>query len=132
MTASTPRKTKAKTVLGEEVLKLHSLDGHEALSEPFKFTVTLVTKDAKSVVDLAVLLGTIVHITVGEESTAVQGVKHDDRYFNGYVTDVSREALLDGKWLYTVELRPWLWLLGKITDCRIFQQKSVPQIVEKV
>jgi len=131
MAASTPRKIKATTVLGEEVLKLHGFDGHEALSEPFKFTLTLVTQDAKSV-DLAALLGTIVHVTVGEESTAAQRVKHEDRYFNGYVTSVSREALLNTKWLYTVELRPWLWLLGKITDCRIFQQKSVPQIVEKV
>jgi type VI secretion system secreted protein VgrG len=132
MTESTPRKTLATTVLGDDVLKLHSLKGHEALSEPFRFSVTLVTKDEKSVVDLAVLLGTVVHVTVDQESTAVEGVSHPERYFNGYVTEVSREILPSARWLYTVELRPWLWLLGKTRNCRIFQNMSVPEIVAKV
>jgi type VI secretion system secreted protein VgrG len=122
----------ATTVLGDDVLKLHSLNGHEALSEPFQFTVTLVSRDDKSVVDLAVLLGTVVHVTVDQENTAVQGVSHPERYFNGYVSEVSREVLPSARWLYTVELRPWLWLLGKTKNCRIFQNMSVPDIVEKV
>jgi type VI secretion system secreted protein VgrG len=59
-------------------------------------------------------------------------VTHPERYFNGYVAEVSREILPSAKWLYTVELRPWLWLLSKTKNCRIFQQLTVPEIVDKV
>jgi len=131
MTESTPRLTLATTVLGEEVLKLISLKGHEALSEPYRFSVTLITKDDKPV-DLAALLGTVVKVTLDAESTAIPGVTHPKRYFNGYVAEVSRDVLPSAKWLYTVELRPWLWLLSKTKNCRIFQDKTVPQIVEEV
>jgi len=130
MPQSQPRLTVATTVLGDKVLRLHSLTGHEALSEPFRFNVTLVTEDSKPV-DLAALLGTVVKVTLDEERTA-KDVEHPVRYFNGYVTQVSREILPSTKWLYTVELRPWLWLLDKTRNCRIFQNLTVPEIAAKV
>src|ERR1043165_1866503 len=98
MPQSQPRLTVATTVLGDKVLRLHSLTGHEALSEPFRFNVTLVTEDSKPV-DLAALLGTVVKVTLDEERTA-KDVEHPVRYFNGYVTQVSREILPSTKWLY--------------------------------
>ncbi|HTV21686.1 MAG TPA: type VI secretion system tip protein TssI/VgrG, partial [Polyangiaceae bacterium] len=131
MTETTTRLTLAETVLGKEVLKLHSLTGHEALSEPFRFSVTLVTKDDKPI-DPAALLGTVVKLTLDKESTTNPALVHPKRYFNGYVTQVSRAVLPSAKWLYTVELRPWLWLLDKTKNCRIFQGLTVPQIVAKV
>lgn len=130
MAESKTRLTVATTVVGDEVLRLYSLTGHEALSEPFRFSVQLVTENAKPV-DLAALLGTFVKVTLDQESTATE-VEHPKRYFNGYVTQVSRKILDSAKWLYTVELRPWLWLLGKTKNCRIFQDMTVPEIVEKV
>jgi len=33
---------------------------------------------------------------------------------------------------YTASVRPWLWLLTRTSDCRIFQDLTVPQIVEQV
>jgi type VI secretion system secreted protein VgrG len=33
---------------------------------------------------------------------------------------------------YQARLVPWLWYLGHTTDCRIFQDLNVPQIVEQV
>jgi len=33
---------------------------------------------------------------------------------------------------YQASVRPWLWLLTRTSDCRIFQDLTVPQIVEKV
>ena len=33
---------------------------------------------------------------------------------------------------YEVVLRPWLWLLGLTTDCRIFQNLSVVEIIEEI
>ena len=31
-----------------------------------------------------------------------------------------------------MEVVPWLWFLTRIADCRIFQDKTIPQIVEAV
>ena len=33
---------------------------------------------------------------------------------------------------YTVTLSPWLWLLTRTADCRIFQEKKVPDIIKEV
>ena len=45
--------------------------------------------------------------------SAVAGVKDD--YFS-----------------YRIVLRPWLWLLSRTTDCRIFQDKKAPDIIKEV
>lgn len=36
------------------------------------------------------------------------------------------------RYVYRLRLRPWLWLLSRHTDCRIFQDLSVPDIVKIV
>jgi type VI secretion system secreted protein VgrG len=134
MPASETRKTFAKTVLGEAVLKLHSLEGHEALSEPYRFSVTLVSDTRENrPIDQSALLGTVVKVTLDEEYTAdTSQVARPPRYFNGYVTKISLEGVYGNYRLYRVELRPWLWLLDNTKNCRIFQNQTVPQIVEKV
>ena len=33
---------------------------------------------------------------------------------------------------YRARLVPWLWYLGHSTDCRIFQNLNVPEIIEQV
>ena len=134
MSASETRKTFATTVLGESVLRLHSLTGYEALSEPFRFSVTLASDSRQNqLIDQAALLGTVVKVTVDQDYTAANGIpEHPPRYFNGYVSEVALEGMYGSHWLYRVELRPWLWLLDKTKNCRIFQNQTVPQIVEKV
>ena len=64
------------------------------------------------------------------------------RYFNGFVTAFEEngqsEASLfevSGKgtvYLYVARVSSWLWFLTRTADCRIFQNKSVPEIVEEV
>src|SRR4029077_19116237 len=34
--------------------------------------------------------------------------------------------------VYRATLRPWLWLLTRHTDCRIFQNETVPDAIMKV
>ena len=34
--------------------------------------------------------------------------------------------------VYRAELRPWLWFLTRTSDCRIFQHKTVPDIVKEI
>ena len=49
---------------------------------------------------------------------------------------ISRMKLLevgeDGLAAYEIEMVPWLWFLHQFHDCRIFQNKSVPDIIEQV
>ena len=33
---------------------------------------------------------------------------------------------------YRLVLRPWLWLLSKTTDCRIWLDKKAPDIIKEV
>ena len=55
------------------------------------------------------------------------------RYFNGYVTRVSRRAASYGRYVrYSAVVHPWLWFLTRTTDCRIFQEMTVPDIIKKV
>jgi type VI secretion system secreted protein VgrG len=54
------------------------------------------------------------------------------RHFNGYVTRFGLSARQGRYHTYQATVRPWLWFLTRTTDCRIFQEMSVPDIVKKV
>ena len=56
----------------------------------------------------------------------------NDRYFNGFISRFSqggRDAHLVS---YHAEMVPWLWFLTRTSDCRIFQDKKVPDIVTQI
>jgi type VI secretion system secreted protein VgrG len=54
------------------------------------------------------------------------------RYFDGYVSDFTQVGHLGFFAHYRVTLRPWLWLMSQTSDCRIFQNKTVPEIIKDV
>ena len=54
------------------------------------------------------------------------------RYFHGYVTRFAIGANVGSHNVYKATVRPWLWFLTRTTDCRVFQEESVPDIVKKV
>lgn len=71
------------------------------------------------------LLGKPVTVTVQLR----EGVK---RYFNGFVTRFGI-GVHRGKYFgYQASVHAWPWFLTRTADCRIFQDKSVPDIVKKV
>jgi type VI secretion system secreted protein VgrG len=54
------------------------------------------------------------------------------RYFNGYVSrfyQAGQERRLAN---YIATVVPWLWFLTQTSDCRIFQEKTVPDIIKEV
>ena len=71
------------------------------------------------------LLGKPVTVTVALPDDA-------KRYFNGYVTRFAIGAHRGRHYGYQATVRPWLWFLTRTSDCRIFQEMSVPDIVKKV
>jgi type VI secretion system secreted protein VgrG len=56
----------------------------------------------------------------------------EKRHFHGYVTRFAIGAHQGRFYGYQATLRPWLWFLTRTSDCRIFQEMSVPDIVKKV
>jgi type VI secretion system secreted protein VgrG len=122
---TTSRSARVTSPLGDGVLALESMQGHEGLGQTFVYELSLVSKDFG--VDLSKLLG--------QPMTVRLDLEDDDdkpRYFNGIVT---RASQLDGEEdlaRYSVTLQPWLSLLDFTTDCRIFQDQSVPDIVKEV
>lgn len=54
------------------------------------------------------------------------------RHLNGLVTHFGISAPQGRHFGYRATLRPWLWMLTRTADCRIFQDMSVPAIVEQV
>ncbi len=54
------------------------------------------------------------------------------RFFHGYVTRFGLGTPRGRYFAYQAEVRPWLWFLTRTSDCRIFQEMSVPDIVKKV
>ena len=71
------------------------------------------------------LLGKPVTVTVALPDDA-------KRYFNGYVTRFAIGAHRGRHYGYQATVRPRLWFLTRTSDCRIFQEMSVPDIVKKV
>lgn len=54
------------------------------------------------------------------------------RYFNGFINRFSQLPNYMGLARYQAEMVPWLWFLTRSSDCRIFRDKSVPEIVADV
>ena len=54
------------------------------------------------------------------------------RYFNGYVTRFTQTGMRGRYTLYHASVRPWMWFMTRTADCKIFQKKSIPDVIEEV
>ena len=54
------------------------------------------------------------------------------RYFHGIVSAMGTDGTAERRFRYRLVLRPWLWLLTRRTDTRVFQEMSVQDILKKV
>lgn len=111
------------TPLPADTLMLERLVGEEAVSTPFEIHLDLVSTD--SAIDPKKLLRKPVSVTV---DLAAGG----QRFFHGVVRRFVQLGRSDGLVSYRAEVVPWLWFLSLTSNCRIFQQQSVPDIVQKV
>jgi type VI secretion system secreted protein VgrG len=125
------RIARLETKLGPGVLLLARLSGAEELGRLFEYTVDAVSERSGIAPDS--ILGT--NVTLGFD-TDVQGTP---RYLNGFVTcfselgEVRSHAFKSGvAYGYRLVVHPWLWFATRRTDCRIFNDMSVPAIVKQV
>lgn len=68
------------------------------------------------------------------QAVTVSVVQPDEetREFSGYVTRFSLGPSRGRFHSYHATVRPWLWFLTRTSDCKVFQEMTVPDIVKKV
>jgi type VI secretion system secreted protein VgrG len=104
-------------------LDFDRLRGTDELGRPFRLDIEASSTTAKP--DLTSLLGS-------SATVAMTLPDRSKRYFNGIVARAVFDGMVEGAYRYRLELRPWIWLLSRTQDCRIFQNKSVWDIITSV
>src|SRR5690349_2686976 len=79
----------------------------------------------RSDIDPAALLGK----PLGVHVTLRDGAK---RHFHGYVVRFGMARPQGRRHGWRASVRPWPWFMTRTTDCRIFQDMTVPEIVKAV
>ncbi len=117
------RMIRVHTPLGKDALLLQSFSGQEGVSELFRFDLKMHSLNRSVAFDAVVGKGATVEVVL-------DGGKQ--RFINGVVSSFSQAGASGGLAHYHATIVPWLWLLTRTSDCRIFQQMSVPDIIEKL
>jgi len=109
------------TPLGPDQLLLLRYSGSESISAPFSFELELLSQQAVSFEDV-----------VGKPVTITVSLGGGDRFINGVVSRFGQTGGDFNFRHYSAQVVPWFWLLTRRADCRIFQNKSTPEIIEDV
>ncbi|MFN0105995.1 MAG: type VI secretion system Vgr family protein [Bryobacteraceae bacterium] len=112
-----------RTSFGNDAFLLQSFVAREAISQPFSIQCRLLAQDLET--DPAKLLRQAVAISCDGPDGAT-------RYFHGIVRQASSQDRGLKFDVIDIEVVPRLWTLSLTTDSRIFQHKTVPQIVKKI
>src|ERR1022692_1147891 len=122
--AQTQRLFTFDSPLGPNKLLVNSFGGTEHISELFHFQLELVSEDFN--LDWDQIIDR--NVTVGIRQK--DGVSF--RYFNGYINNFE-PMRHEGRFAYySAEMVPWLWYLTQCQNHLIYQEKTVPQILELV
>ncbi|AZF13710.1 type VI secretion system Vgr family protein [Pseudomonas sp. R3-18-08] len=107
----------------EQELVLESFSGEEGLSILFEYELQLLSNDAT--IELKKLIGKKVSmgITLADGSTKV---------ISGHCSHFNHVGANAGVANYVAKVVPWLWILSRRRDSRIFHDKTVEDIVKEV
>jgi type VI secretion system secreted protein VgrG len=117
------REISIDTPLGEDVLLLRSLRGHEEMSRLFTFDLDLVSEEPSIKYDDIVGKAVTIKLNLADGS---------QRYWNGFVSRFVQAERDENVSAYRAMVVPWLWFLDQTTDCRIFQNKAAPDIIKQI
>ncbi len=123
--SSKNRKATIITPLGDKELIFQQLLGGEEMGRLFEFTVDMMRNQSKGTVDVTSLLGKDMTVKIEMADGSI-------RYLNGAVTLFKHTGFTQGIYTYQAILRPWLWYLTRKSNCRIFQDKTIPDIVKEI
>src|SRR5262245_31661141 len=107
------------TPLGDDVLHVRHFASTETLGRSFEYQLELASEKA----DIAF------KDIVGQSVTVRAGLPGGgNRYYNGIVSRFGHVGSSGRMFYYRAAVVPWMWLLTRTSDCRIFQEKTVPEI----
>ena len=110
------------TPLGKDELVLVRFDGTEGLSELFEFRIEALSEKPDLDFDDA----------IGQQCTLKFKTYGQEREFNGILAEAQCVGGKDYEYGYRLVLRPWLWLLTRTSDCRIWLDKDATEIIKEV
>jgi type VI secretion system secreted protein VgrG len=99
------------------------MSGREELGRLSHYDVELFSE--KDDVNPNALLGELMTVNVALPSGEL-------RHFQGHVSRFARIGWAHRYVVHRATLRPWLWLLTRRINCRIFQDLSLPDVIAKV
>lgn len=111
------------TPFGADELLLDHFQGVEAISQPFKFSLSM--RSANTGLDPALIIGASVTVKFALPAGPV-------RYFNGIVSRFMHAGGDKAFSSYSAELVPSLWLLTLSRDRVIYQNKTAADIIKAV
>jgi type VI secretion system secreted protein VgrG len=111
------------TPLGKDVLVLGRFDGNEGLGELFEYRIEALSIQANIDFNSLIGLNLSVHINTSDNV---------GRNFSGVLVEARWTGKRGKLYIYRLVLRPWLWLLSRTSDCRIFSSMKVTDIIVKV
>ena len=125
MASKPPTRMTLTTVLdsgGINTLRFQGMVATEALGQPFEFAIEALSDSGA--IQARALLGLPASVLL--ESGSVK------RHFHGLVCAMGVVGAVDKVFGYHLILRPWLWLLTRRTDTRVFQGLTVVEILKIV
>lgn len=117
------RHLRVTTTAGEDALLITGLSGQEGISQLFHFQLDLIAPVDKPVDFSDVLSGPAV-----VELEQAEGTRH----FNGFINRFSQGKRDDDFIYYHASMVPHFWFWAKNQQSRIFQHKTVPEILKTV
>lgn len=104
-------------------LSFKSMSAQEEISRLFEYQVIAVSEDPAVSADDILGTNVAVSIEVADDT---------QRWFHGIAAAFGIESVHGRFFSYRITVRPWLWLLTRSSDVRIFQNMSTPDIVKQV
>jgi type VI secretion system secreted protein VgrG len=111
------------TPFGADTVLLARFHAEERLSGLFRFDLELVSAERE--LDFKKILGQGVTVKIKLAASKT-------RYFHGIVTRFVQAGRSGKMTSYRAEVHPRLWLLSKTRESRIFQKKTVPEILKGI
>ncbi|MFC1636694.1 type VI secretion system Vgr family protein [Planctomycetota bacterium] len=117
------RELAIETPLGADVLLLVHMSGTEELGRLFEYNLELASENQQIKAEDIVGKNVTIRLDLGAGRT---------RYFNGHVSCFTQLTSAGRLARYRAIVVPWLWFLSRTADCRIFQEKTVPEIIKQI
>ena len=125
------RQLQILTPLGQDALLLQGFAGQEGVSQLFEFELRMMSENRHlKLEDLVGKKATIKWLLPDGEERLLNGLISSFAQGGSSMQENGEKPTFFTH--YRATFVPWLWLLTRTSDCRIFQSLTVPEIFEKI